>query len=361
MATDHPSSRSSEPQSSGQGQQESDAEMQRARRADRALTAAHRYAWEEAEEQRWREEEPEAGRRPDDRRIAQVLGWISIGIGLAQLVAPRTMGRAIGVGEHPMVMRALGLRGLASGLGLLSERAPASWAWSRVAGDVMDLALLGAATRSIDAEPGRIAGAATAVLGTTVLDVYGSQRLTRAKLAQVPLIRITETATINTTPQTLYAFWKNLENLPLFMSHLESVSITSERVSHWVARAPVGTSVEWDAEIVEDIPDRAIGWRTLRDSEVTHEGMVTFERAPGGRGTIVCVEILYRPPAGKVGAQIARWFGEEPRVQISEDLRRMKQLLETGEVATTVGQPSGRRSFLGRVTLGRSILGGRLE
>lgn len=219
----------------------------------------------------------------------------------------------------------------------------------------MDLALLGAAARSPGSDPARIAIATTAVLGVTALDSYSGQRLTESQSAQAPQIEVTETVTINDTPRALYAFWKNIENLPRFMRHLESVSATGERTSHWIAKAPAGTTVEWDAEIVEDQPGERIGWRTLPDSEVMHEGRVTFEPAPGGRGTVVRTDLLYRPPAGKVGVQIAKLFGEEPRRQINDDLRRLKQLIETGEVATTLGQPSGKRSLLGRTTLGRRL------
>ncbi|MGH8178817.1 MAG: SRPBCC family protein [Steroidobacter sp.] len=290
----------------------------------------------------------------DDRQLAQALGWFSIGLGLAEVLAPRALGRAIGVGEHPAILRMLGVREIISGIGLLSERAPGSWAWSRVAGDAMDLALLGAAMRSPDAQPQRIAIAATTVLGAAALDVYASQRLMHAEL-DAPEIRVREVVAINSTPQVLYAFWSNVENLPLFMSHLQSVSKTGERTSHWVAKAPAGATIEWDSEIVDDEPNARIGWRTLPDSEITHEGIVRFEAATDDRGTIAHVELLYWPPAGKIGAALTHLLGEEPRKQINDDLRRLKQLLETGEVSTTLGQSSGRRSLIGRATLGRSM------
>jgi uncharacterized membrane protein len=219
----------------------------------------------------------------------------------------------------------------------------------------MDLALLGAATNAPDADPRRIAAATAGVLGVTALDVYSGQRLRATQSAAAPAISVRQTITINVAPAELYGFWKNVENLPLFMEHLESVSKVNERVSHWVAKAPAGACVESDAEIIDDQPERRIGWRTLPDSQVTHEGMVSFEPAVGGRGTVVRVEMLYVPPAGKVGMWIARLFGEEPTLQVAEDLRRLKQLLETGEVATTLGQPTGKRSLFGRTTLGRRM------
>jgi uncharacterized membrane protein len=126
-----------------------------------------------------------------------------------------------------------------------------------------------------------------------------------------------------------------VQNLPLFMQHLESVSKVNVRVSHWVAKAPAGARVEWDAEIVDDQPERRLGWRALPGSQVMHEGMVSFEPATADRGTVVRVEMLYVPPAGKVGVWIARLFGAEPALQVGDDLRKLKQLLESGEVATT--------------------------
>jgi uncharacterized membrane protein len=310
--------------------------------------------WTDEDEMEW--QEANASRfAPDDRQLGQILGWLSVGLGLAELLAPRAVGRAIGVGDHPAIMRMVGVREVVTGIGILSERAAGTWAWARVAGDAMDLALLGAAARLPDANPRRIAATTAGVLGVSALDVYSGQRLTASQSEDAPQIRVAETITINASPVELYRFWKNLENLPLFMEHLESVSKVNGRVSHWVAKAPAGAIVEWDAEIVEDEPERRIGWRTLPASQVTHEGMVSFEPATAGRGTIVRIDMLYVPPAGKAGVWIARLFGEEPALQVADDLRRLKQLLETGEVATTLGQPAGKRSLLGRTTLGRRI------
>lgn len=307
--------------------------------------------WSDEDEMEWQEANTSRF-APDDRTLGQLLGWFSIGLGLAEVLAPRALGRAIGVGEnHSATLRMMGAREIVNGLGLLSERMPGTWAWSRVAGDAMDLALLGAAARSPDADPRRLAIAAAGVAAVTALDVYASRRLQASQTDEAPQIAVTSSVTINSTPAELYRFWRGLENLPLFMEHLESVSHVSGQVSHWVAKAPAGTCVEWDAEIVEDVPERRIGWRTLPGSQVTHEGMVSFEPAAAGRGTVVRIEMLYCPPAGKVGMRIARLFGEEPALQIDDDLRHLKQLLETGEVATTLGQPTGRRSLFGRSTL----------
>ena len=290
----------------------------------------------------------------ESNHLSNFLGWFSVGLGLAEILAPKALGRAIGVGDHPALMRALGVREITSGLGLLSQRGTAAWAWSRVAGDAMDLALLGAAARSPMSDQKRIAMAATAVVGVAALDIYASRRL-QAEPVELQDEVITQSLAINATPEALYKFWRNVENLPRFMSHLESVTATGDRTSHWVAKAPAGMSVEWDAQIVRDDPNEGLAWETVEGSEIRHQGTVRFEPARSGRGTIVRVELHYVPPGGKVGVHLARALGEEPNVQIKDDLRRLKQLLETGEVATIIGQPSGRRTLLGRTSLGGRI------
>jgi uncharacterized membrane protein len=155
-------------------------------------------------------------------------------------------------------------------------------------------------------------------------------------------VRTTHTIAINRTPEQVYAFWRELRNLPRFMRHLESVEPRGEKRSHWVACGPIGTRVEWDAEIVEDRENRRISWASLESADVDSRGSVEFAPGPGGRGTLVRVELEYRPPAGVAAAKLASLFGEAPEQKIREDLRRLKQLLETGEIATTEGQPSGR-------------------
>lgn len=154
-------------------------------------------------------------------------------------------------------------------------------------------------------------------------------------------IKIRRSATVNKPPEELYRFWKNFENLPRFMKHVESVRVIDDRRSHWVVKAPAGRIVEWDAEIVANREDEMIGWRST-GGMVDHAGSVRFERAPEGRGTVVRVQLQYKPPAGRIGASIARLFGKAPDRQIAEDLHRFKQLMEAGEIPTTDGQPSGR-------------------
>lgn len=150
--------------------------------------------------------------------------------------------------------------------------------------------------------------------------------------------------TINATPDAVYAFWRNFERFPMFMYHLESVRTTGESTSHWVAKAPAGTTVEWDAEITDDEPGARIAWRSSEGASVANEGSVRFVPAPGGRGTEVHAELTYQPPGGALGSLVAKLFGEEPNQQLGDDLRRFKQLLETGEIARSDGSPLGTRT-----------------
>jgi uncharacterized membrane protein len=154
-------------------------------------------------------------------------------------------------------------------------------------------------------------------------------------------IHIEESITINKSPEELYTFWRNFENLPRFMNNLKSVTVQDEKRSHWVAAGPGNKSVEWDSEIINEEPNHLIAWRTLGDADVQHTGSVRFINAPGERGTQVRVTMEYLPPAGRVGAAVAKLFRSSPDQEIREDLRRFKQLMEAGEIATTVGQPRG--------------------
>lgn len=149
--------------------------------------------------------------------------------------------------------------------------------------------------------------------------------------------------TINRTPDELYRHWRDLRKLPSFMSHLQSVEETGFR-SHWVAKAPLGMSVEWDAELINDKPGEMIAWQSLEGSEVDTAGSVHFNPLPHGRGTEVIVTLKYDPPAGKAGIALASLFGQSAESQIREDLRRFKQLVEAGEAPTIQGQSSCRQS-----------------
>jgi uncharacterized membrane protein len=289
------------------------------------------------------------GTQESAERRARGLGWFSLGLGLAQIGAPRTVARLIGLSdddETRSTMFAIGLREVTSGIGILSRPRSTEWVWSRVGGDLMDLALLGRALQSYKTDRSRVAAATAAVLGVTVLDFMTGRQLAEAgngveagrerAPGRRPQgsggIEVTEAITINRARDEVYDFWHNFENLPRFMTHLETVQVIDERRSHWKAKAPGGATVEWDAETLEDRPGELIAWRSLPDSQVPNSGSVRFREAPGGRGTEVIVNLRYQPPGGRLGAVIAKLFGEEPSQQVKGDLRRFKQVMELGEI-----------------------------
>ena len=271
-------------------------------------------------------------------RLANGLGWFSIGLGLAEVVTPGTVANLIGVQDddkNRSLLRFYGMRELAAGVGILSQPQAPGWVWSRVAGDLMDLATLARAMRSDRSDKTRVAAATAAVLGVTALDVVCAQRMSdesAARRSEEEYTVVVETITVNRSPEEVYAFWRNFEELPKFMRYIDSVQITGDRRSHWRAKGPGGTAVEWDAEITDDRPNEMISWRSLENSDVYNAGTVRFQRATGGRGTSIRVDIRYAPPGGSISAAIAKLFAQDPGQQIHHDLRALKQILETGEV-----------------------------
>jgi uncharacterized membrane protein len=155
-------------------------------------------------------------------------------------------------------------------------------------------------------------------------------------------IRVDAEVRIQRRADELYRFWRDLENLPRFMRNLERIEVRDEIHSHWVVRGPAGTSVEWDAEIINDIPNEVIGWRSLPGSQVDNGGSVRFEPSSDG-STNVRVSLQYNPPAGTLGDKLARLLGEKPDELIREDLERFRQLMETGAVASATAKSSKPR------------------
>lgn len=289
-------------------------------------------------------------RRPaGEDRLAKSLGWFSIGLGVPQLLAPRQVTRLIGVADNRAnraVMRAVGVRELGGAAGILDRPRPGGFLFARVAGDAIDLALLGAALRAKGNDRRRLVAAVVAVAGVAVLDVVASARNSRSADPGTAdgAIRARASITVNRPPDEVYRSWHRLEELPRFMYHLESVQKTGDGRSHWIAKGPGGATVEWDAEVVKDIPNELIGWQSVDPADVPNAGSVRLAPAPGGRGTEVTVELEYRPPGRAVGAAVARLFGEEPAQQLRDDLRRFKQVMETGEVVRSEGTPDGTRT-----------------
>lgn len=272
--------------------------------------------------------------------MASLLGLFSIGLGMAQVVAPDMVHRLVGVNEtnrDNAVMRTMGMREIGHGVAILTTPRPAKAVWSRVGGDVLDLVMLGRLLADRRNDRTRAFGAALSVLGIAALDYYTARRLDRvdqqaAAVTREPGILTKRSVTVNRPVEEVYAFWRNLENLPRFMRHLESVRVLDGRRSHWVAKAPAGKTVEWDAEIVDERENELLSWRATDDADVHNEGTVRFTAAPGGRGTEVRVALRYEPPGGVLGSKLAMLWREEPGQQVQDDLRRFKQVMELGEI-----------------------------
>jgi uncharacterized membrane protein len=171
---------------------------------------------------------------------------------------------------------------------------------------------------------------------------YGGSKLQQ----QLQKFRAQSSFVIDCSPEEAYRFWRNLQNLPLFMRHLESVRVIDERRSEWTAIGPLDTRLRWKAEIVEERENEFIAWRSIPGSEFHNRGSVEFRRAPGNRGTIVTATMEYEPPAGALGKVAAAILGKDPESTMREDLRRFKALIEAGEIPTIEGQTHGPRSAL---------------
>lgn len=291
-----------------------------------------------------------------DDRIADALGWLSIGLGLTALLAPRAVCRATGMRQHPTLLRAVGVRELASGAALLTQKHRFPWLWARVAGDAMDLALLSsAALRRVNPHRSRTIATLGVVASIAAADLAASLRQTKRRASRETPVRgshedlVEQSLLVNKSPEECYAFWRNLENLPRFIPMLESISAKDDRRSHWVVKAPLGPNLEWDSEITADHPGERIAWRSVGSTTLTHAGNIRFDPAPGGRGTMVRVSMHLEPALGRASVGVSKLLGKDPNFQTRENLRRFKSLIETGEVPTTCGQPSGRRSWFGRL------------
>lgn len=204
-------------------------------------------------------------------------------------------------------------------------------------------------SRSVGGIIGAAAGLALLQRGATgncpVYRQFGLSTSDEEGSAVIPYgrgIRVERGVTILRPAAEIYSFWRDFNNLSRFMDHVESVRIIDDKRSHWEVRGPAGHDVSWDAEIINDVPNQLIAWKTAGHPEVEHAGSVHFKELPNSRGTEILVVLRYDPPGGRMGSLIAKLFGEEPGMQVASDLRRLKRILEVGQEPTVEGQPSGR-------------------
>lgn len=280
-------------------------------------------------------------------QLARGLGWFSIGLGAAELFAPKQVSRLIGLSDHANLIRLMGAREIAAGVGVLMEETPARSLAARVGGDAVDLALLGAGLMSGKSKKGRMLAATAAVAGVTALDIVCRKQLSASEGSGA--VNTVQTVAVNRSPEECYRFWRNFENLPRFMQHVKTVRVLDDGCTHWEVQGPAGMNVEWDAELTEDRPGERIAWRSREGADVKNSGSVQFEHGPAGHGTFIKARITYEAPGGKTAALMAKLIGKEPGQLVNGDLRRFKHIVETGEIPTTDGQPHGPRSAAGRL------------
>jgi uncharacterized membrane protein len=277
------------------------------------------------------------------RQLANGLGWFSIGLGVAELVAPGQIQKLMGIrdrGVRRNVLRAYGVREIAAGVGILVLPGKSGWMWTRVAGDLVDLATLGSAFGQRDARLARLAAATVAVAGVTALDVLCSAQLSRGG----PFCA-SSTVLIGRKPDELYPFWKDLSNVTKLEPFLESVRRLAQDRWRWRVRIGGGPLIEIDTEIVRDQPNRLIEWRSGEGSSTKLRSRIEFLPAPGDRGTLVRASIELDGPIMLL-AKPASAAGFGPELRLEQHLRRFKQLMETGEIARATRDqaiPSGRQ------------------
>lgn len=279
--------------------------------------------------------------------LARGLALFSIGLGAAQLLMPDRVARLVGVpatSTARTVMRLMGLREVAHGVGILRSSRPGVWVGSRVAGDALDMGLLGGTLATGGTtNPARAIGALAAVAGTAAADMADTLQLRghRESLGGGTAMRVRAAVTVNRSAEDLYSWWRSFDNLPDLMTHLRSVELLDEGRSRWTVRAPLGSSATWDAEVTEDVPNELVAWQSLPGSQVENAGEVRFVAAPRGRGTEVHVLLTYDSPVGQVAAALLKLFGDDPVQQVKDDLRRFKQVMETGQVVRSDGAYHG--------------------
>ena len=280
---------------------------------------------------------------PHVHSLAIGLGWFSVGLGVAEVIAPRAMARLVGVTEGPRtvgLVRSMGAREVGHGIAILTRPDSAARVWARVAGDSVDLALLGSALNSTSHKR-RTALATAAVLSVTVVDILCARRVGDPHSDPSPRDRGESRAvaaiTVNRPIEQVFAFWRSLDNVKQFMRHLNAVEVPGDEGSGSHAMGPAG-AVEWQAEIVDEREDEIIRWQSLPGLDVDNR---RYGQVPAGAGRAghggPCRNRSTTRRTGALGRTIARLLAQDPTQQLNEDLRRFKQLIETGEVARSDG------------------------
>jgi len=284
------------------------------------------------------------------QKPVQALGWFSIALGVAEIVAPKRIGSYLGMPHRANVLRAYGVREIASGVGILARRDPVPGLWARVGGDLLDLATLGSAVRSRYPRRDRAGLATGAIAAITAVDIAAARLAqtsrSNGRETDVPAdeARIERWISIGKSPHELYALWKDPRTINQVMGHAAAVTSMGDGRMGWtVERGPLGRDLQWETSIVEDVPDGLIRWETVPESNVTNSGTIAFRAAPGEWGTEVTLSIALVPPSGPLGGVALRLAGPLPDLMVGKALRRFKSLAETGEIPVLDRQPAARK------------------
>jgi uncharacterized membrane protein len=296
---------------------------------------------------RWNASTGNAG----NRKLNIALACLSVGLGVAALLRPRQIAKLMGLRSPDQVtyaaIRSVGIREIACGMGMLCQPRWHGWPRVRLVGDAIDLALLASALplHRVQYQKPYSCAAAT-IAAVSALDAVATYAVEKQSASASrhgqDLAHVRAAITVNRSPDEAYELWRNFEKFPRFMANVESVRAVDERLSHWRAT----TGAEWDAEMVADRSGELIEWRSLEGAEVK-SGRVTFRAAPGGRGTEISLELSYEPPVGAMGGVMGKLLGKDPGHDVRGDLRRMKSLLECGEVVRSDSTLEGA-SLMGR-------------
>ena len=288
----------------------------------------------------------------NDRKRVRALGWLSLGLGLAETAAPHALARAVGARSRPALVRtAYGLRELAAGAGLLTTSNPRPWVWARVAGDALDLATLAAVARGQNPRRGAAALALAAVAGATALDLHTALALGRdgqadghraQKGAPPDADEVRQSVTVGRPRDEVYQTWRAPEVVAEMMAPFAEVEAENPDLAHIRVKTPVGKTLSWTWEVPDERPGERFHVRTLEGADVPNEAEVTFRDAPGGRGTEVSARFRYRLPGGSVGGAVLSAGGLVPEVLLAKTLRRFKAVVEAGEAPTLEKNVSAR-------------------
>jgi uncharacterized membrane protein len=273
------------------------------------------------------------------RDLSRALGWVSLGLGAAQLAAPQRLADLAGVAGDDRtrtIVRLLGLREIATGAGLIAGSHPAPWMWGRVGGDAIDLALLASAADDRGTNRKRLAGAAAITAGIATVDAICSAWLTTAPATypsrQAEPARVATAITVRAPASRVYEALANAQNLPRFVKSFASIDVRTPRLIRWTATLPGGFSLEWEIEMTEEEPGERLAWQTREGSTFPAAGQITVRPAPADQGTEIRFTAALDPPGGELGTKIGDLFSGAIGTKIHNDLRRFKQLVELGEI-----------------------------